>query len=241
MNNIIIEVKNLTKIYKKQKFLNTEKIVGVNAINFQVYRNEIFGLLGLNGSGKTTTIKLLLGLINPDAGDIYILNKKMPDYKINKHIGYLPELVNFNKNFTGIELLKFYAGLSDSLIDQKRIKDVVDFVKLSESINRKVFGYSKGMIQRLGLAQAIIHDPEILILDEPTSGLDPLGIKEIRDFILNLKLKEKTIFFSSHLISELEKVCDRVAIIHDGKIMRIVNNKEWQTRPLEDILLREVS
>ncbi|MEN3013724.1 MAG: ABC transporter ATP-binding protein [Endomicrobiia bacterium] len=239
MNDKIIEIKNLTKVYKKYKFLTTQNIVGVNKINLDVYRNEIFGLLGLNGSGKTTTIKLILGLLFPDDGEIYILKNKIPNWKINKHIGYLPELVSFNKNFTGMELLKFYASLVGG-IPNDRIKEVIDFVKLSDSIERKTSEYSKGMLQRLGLAQAIIHNPEVLIFDEPTSGLDPLGIKEMRDFILQLKSQGKTIFFSSHLISELEKVCDRVAIIHKGEILHIVHNKEWQKTPLEEIFIKTV-
>lgn len=235
----VIDIKNLTKIYKKHKFLTKEYILALQSINLEVYRNEIFGLLGLNGSGKTTTIKLILGLIFPDDGEIYVLNNKIPNWKVNRYIGYLPELVSFNKNFTGLELLKFYSNLTGT--PQSKIKEVVEFVKLSDSIERKVSEYSKGMLQRLGLAQAIISDPQILIFDEPTSGLDPLGIKEIREFIIQLKLQGKTIFFSSHLISELEKVCDRVAIIHKGKILRIVYNKEWQEVPLEDIFIETVT
>jgi len=181
---IIAKVKNLTKIYKKHRFIGHKEIIGVTNLNFEIYENEIFGLLGLNGSGKTTTIKLMLGLLYPDEGEVYILDNHIPNWKINNYIGYLPELVNFNRDFTGMELLKFYSNLCGG-VSEKRLYEVVDFVKLSEGINRKVKEYSKGMIQRLGLAQAIIHNPKFLIFDEPTSGLDPLGIKEIRDFILN--------------------------------------------------------
>ncbi len=235
----ILTVRNLKKIYKKYGFIKHKYIVGVDSISFDVYENEIFGLLGLNGSGKTTTIKLILGLLFPDDGEIYFLDKKLPNWQMNRYIGYLPELVSFNKRFSGYELLKFYAKLS-GINSEERIKKVVEFVKLTDSINRKVSEYSKGMLQRLGLAQAIIHDPQLLILDEPTSGLDPLGIKEVRNFILKLKSQNKTIFFSSHLISELEKVCDRVAIIHKGKIVRIVNSSEWASQPLEDIFTNSV-
>lgn len=242
MNNTekITEIKNLTKIYKKYKIIGYKKIIGVENINLEIYKNEIFGLLGLNGSGKTTTIKLMLGLLYPDEGEIYILGNKVPNWQINRNIGYLPELVNFNKNFTGYELLKFYADLSGG-VSKERLYEVIDFVKLSDSIYRKVGEYSKGMIQRLGLAQAIIHNPEFLILDEPTSGLDPLGIKEIREFLLKLKSHGKTIFFSSHLISELEKICDRVAIIYNGKIINIVEYKEWTNTSLEDIFIQSIS
>jgi len=235
----ILEVKNLTKIYKKHQFLSTKKIIGVKKLNFEVYDNEIFGLLGLNGSGKTTVIKLILGLLKPDEGEIYFLDKKLPNSEVNIFIGYLPEMVGFNKNFTGYELLKFYSKLTN-FFDRQRLTEVIKFVKLDKDINRKVSDYSKGMIQRLGLAQAIIHNPKLLIFDEPTSGLDPVGIKEMRDLILQLKSQGKTIFFSSHLISELEKVCDRVGIIHKGEIVRIVENNEWQKVPLEEIFINTI-
>lgn len=235
-NNVVITVKNLTKIYKKHKFIGIKQIVGVESLSFEVYNNEIFGLLGLNGSGKTTTIKLILGLLHPDEGEIYFKNQKLPDWRINRDVGYLPEMVSFNRRFSAYELLKFYSQLSGG-VTEERIKEVLDFVGLTENMNRKIAEFSKGMLQRLGIAQAIVHNPSLLIFDEPTSGLDPLGIKEIRDFILKLKSQGKTIFFSSHLISELEKVCDRVAIIHKGKIVRIVNNTEWQKVPLEEIFV----
>jgi ABC-2 type transport system ATP-binding protein len=239
MNKIVAKVKGLTKIYKKHKFVGYREVIGVENLNFEIYENEIFGLLGLNGSGKTTTIKLMLGILYSDKGEIHILDNRMPNWKINNYIGYLPELVNFNRDFTGLELLKFYSNLCGG-VSKKRLYEVIDFVKLSESINRKVKEYSKGMIQRLGLAQAIIHNPKFLIFDEPTSGLDPLGIKEIRDFILELKSQGKTIFFSSHLISELEKICDRVAIIHNGKIVKIVESKDWQSTSLEEIFIGSI-
>ncbi|MFN3550766.1 MAG: ABC transporter ATP-binding protein [Endomicrobiia bacterium] len=235
----VAEIKNLTKIYKKYKLIGYRKIVGVENINFEIYKNEIFGLLGLNGSGKTTTIKLMLGLLYPDDGEIFILGNKLPNWKVNKYIGYLPELVNFNKNFTGYELLKFYANLTGG-VSKERLQKIIDFVKLSDDIQRRVSEYSKGMVQRLGLAQAIINDPEFLIFDEPTSGLDPLGIKEIREFILKLKSDGKTIFFSSHLISELEKICDRVAIIYNGKIVNIIENKECLKGSLEEIFIQSI-
>ncbi len=235
----ILQVKNLTKIYKKHKFVTVKRIVGVEKLNFEVYENEIFGLLGLNGSGKTTVIKLILGLLKPDEGEIYFFDKKLPNWSINKYLGYLPEMVSFNKNFSGYELLTFYSKITD-FIDSQRLNEVIKFVKLDKDIFRKVSDYSKGMIQRLGIAQAIVHNPELLIFDEPTSGLDPVGIKEIRDLILELKSQGKTIFFSSHLISELEKVCDRVGIIHKGKIIRIVDNKEWQKIPLEEIFISSI-
>ncbi len=237
---VIAELDNVTKIYRKRKFVGYKEVIGIKSFSLKIYRNEIFGLLGLNGSGKTTTIKLLLGLLYPDSGRISICNTPVPNWQINRVIGYLPEAISFNKKFSGWELLKFYSSLFEG-IDTNRIVEIVDFVKLSDSIHRKVGEYSKGMVQRLGLAQALIHDPEFLILDEPTSGLDPLGIKEIRDLILKLKEKNKTIFFSSHLISELEKVCDRVGIIHEGKLVKIVEHAEWQSTPLEEIFIKVIT
>ncbi len=237
---IVAELRNVTKIYKKPMFLYSKKIVGVENISLQIYQSEIFGLLGLNGSGKTTTIKLLLGLLYPDSGEIYVFNTKIPNWRINRFIGYLPEMVSFNKNFSGYELLKYYYSLNGKKINKERLNEIIKFVNLTNSIHRKIKEYSKGMIQRLGIAQAIIHDPKILILDEPTSGLDPLGIKEIRELVLKLKLQGKTIFFSSHLISELEKICDRVGIIHQGKLVKIIENKEWQKKPLEEIFLENI-
>lgn len=238
-NHQILVVNNLKKVYKKHRFISPKTVIGVDKISFEVYNNEIFGLVGLNGSGKTTTIKLILGLLYPDEGDVYFKGEKMPSWKLNKYIGYLPEMVSFNRRFSGYELLSFYATIS-GVNSKDRLREVIEFVKLEDSIHRKVAEYSKGMIQRLGLAQAIVHNPQFLVLDEPTSGLDPLGIKEIRDYILKLKSQGKTIFFSSHLISELEKVCDRVGIIHRGKLVRIVSNVEWQTVPLEEIFIRSV-
>jgi ABC-2 type transport system ATP-binding protein len=240
MVNIVAEFNEVTKIYHKKMFLGKKDIVGVEKLSFQIYENEIFGLLGLNGSGKTTTIKLLLGLIYADSGNIKILDSQIPNWRLNKNIGYLPETVNFNKNFSGKELLEFYAKICGG-VKKEKIDEIIRFVKLENSINRRVKEYSKGMIQRLGLAQSIVHNPSFLVFDEPSSGLDPLGIKEIRDLILQLKNNGKTIFFSSHLISELEKVCDRVGIIHKGKLLTIVENKTWQTKPLEEIFISTIS
>lgn len=240
MGNVLVEFNNITKIYRKRGFVSTKKVVGVEDLTFEIYENEIFGLLGLNGSGKTTTIKLLLGLLYSDSGEIKFLGEKCPKWELNKNIGYLPEIVNFNKRFSGEELLKFYADLCGS-VTQERFYETVKFVKLEESIKRKVSEYSKGMVQRLGLAQALIHNPLFLVLDEPSSGLDPLGIKEIRELITNLKNNGKTIFFSSHLISELEKICDRVGIIHRGRLVKVVSQKEWENWSLEEIFISTIS
>ncbi len=240
MNSIVVEFSNVSKVYHKKLFLGNKEIVGVKDLVFQIYENEIFGLLGLNGSGKTTTIKLLLGLLFADSGIIKILGQTIPDWRLNKDIGYLPEVVSFNKKFSGYDLLTFYADVAGG-VSKNKIEEIISFVKLNDSIRRKVLEYSKGMVQRLGLAQALVHEPRFLVLDEPSSGLDPLGIKEIRDLVLKLKSDGKTIFFSSHLISELEKVCDRVGIIHKGQLLRIINKSEWENDSLEDMFLEIIT
>jgi len=235
--NVAVSCVDVGKVYRKHRLIGHRRVMGVDGLSLEVMDNEIFGLLGLNGSGKTTTIKLLLGLLHPDSGELRVLGRRVPDWTVNRHIGYLPESVSFNKRLTGRELLTFFADVAGG-VRRDRLDGVVRFVNLSDAIDRRVGEYSKGMLQRLGLAQAIVHDPDVLILDEPSSGLDPIGIKEIRDLIVELKRQGKTVFFSSHLISELEKVCDRVGIIHHGRLLRIVSQEEWRTHSLEAIFMQ---
>jgi len=236
----VVRCSSVGKVYRKYRLIGCQRVIGVHDLSFEVRDNEIFGLLGLNGSGKTTTIKLLLGLLHADAGDLRLLGRPVPDWRVNRYVGYLPESVSFNKRFTGRELLTFFADVAGG-VRGDRIEEVVRFVNLSEAIDRRVGEYSKGMLQRLGIAQAIVHDPRILILDEPSSGLDPVGIKETRDLIVELKRQGKTVLFSSHLISELERVCDRVGIIHRGRLCRIVEQDEWRSKPLEDLFLQAIT
>ncbi len=223
-NKKILSIKNLSKTYVQShlgKKTITKALVGVN---LDIFENEIFALIGLNGSGKTTTIKLLLGLIKPDSGSFRIFQSNEINNDVKEKIGYLPEIPRFHGEFTPKELLKFWGSLSNLSGDylKKRIEKVLKYTTLYHAKDRKLKGFSRGMLQRLGIAQSLLSEPEFLILDEPMGGLDPRGIIDIRNFMLKLKEQGKTIFFSSHIISEVIKVADRVGILHQGRIVKIV-------------------
>jgi len=236
-----IKICDLTKIYRKRHLGRLYTNLGVRNLSIEVYKGEVFGLLGLNGSGKTTTIKLILGLLFPTEGSIYIFDKLMPDKKIMNNIGYFPEIPYFQRFLTGEEILRFYSKLSCIREDiQQRINETVKIVNLKQDINKKVSEFSKGMLQRLGIAQSLLHNPDILVFDEPVSGLDPLGILEMRNLILLLRSKGKTIFFSSHVISEVEKVCDRVGILHKGELIKIISQNDWKQKSLEQIFIDSI-
>lgn len=207
----IIKTSGLTK-----KF---DKIYAVDNISFSVKKGEIFGFLGPNGAGKTTTIKSILGLIHPDEGSIKInnLDIKKQGKKAKRKIGYLPEKVAFYDNLTALQNLNFYAEMKN--VPKKECISLIEEFGLKDSINKKVGKFSKGMIQRLGMARALLGDPALIILDEPTSGLDPRGVALIRDKIKKLKNKGKTVFISSHILAEVQEVCDRVGIINKGTLV----------------------
>lgn len=238
-----IETKHLTKIYKKKHLGKVYKTLGVEDISFTIKAGEIFGLLGLNGSGKTTSIKLLLGLLNPSRGEVFILGQKIPSKDVLKKIGYMPEVPYFYRYLTVFEILRFYGYLSEIDNIDKKVSDIIDLVGLSERKNSKLSECSKGMLQRVGLAQSLLHDPEILIYDEPVSGLDPLAMHEMRNLLLKLKSQGKTIFLSSHLISEVEKICDRAAILVKGRLVKIIEQSQWAQKEgeLERIFVADVS
>lgn len=240
--SIAIQTQNLTKIYKKTHLGRVRLTPGVEKLNLEVNEGETFGLLGLNGSGKTTTIKLLLGLLYPTSGRASIFNTSVPDKRILSKIGYLPEMPYFQKYLTARELLRFYCDITENISFDinERISEVLDMVQLTQHADKFASEFSKGMLQRLGIAQSFIHNPPLLIYDEPSGGLDPMGIREIRDFILAFKSQGKTIFFSSHIISEVEKVCDRVGFIHRGNLIKIVNSSEWKNKPLEEIFFETI-
>ena len=188
-----------------------------------VYQGETFGLLGPNGAGKTTLLKILLGITRPSTGQAEILGHQVGDRKVKQRIGYLPENPYFYETLTGWELLEYAAGLFrlSPATQRKRIPDLLDQVELSRKIARTkpLRQYSKGMLQRVGLAQALINDPDIVFLDEPMSGLDPTGRYRVREVILSLKSQGKTIFFNSHILSDVEMICDRVAILAQGRLI----------------------
>jgi ABC-2 type transport system ATP-binding protein len=221
-----IETKGLTKIYSSS--FGKKKIQALVDLTLDVSEGTIFGLLGPNGAGKTTLIKLLLGITFPTAGTAKMLQEDISNYLVKKRIGYLPENHKYPPYLKGGEVLRFYgrlSGLEGSFLD-KKIDELLELVKLSQWKKLKVKTYSKGMMQRLGLAQALINDPDLIFLDEPTDGVDPIGRKEIRDILLELKSRSKTIFLNSHLLSEVELITDRVGILNKGILLREGTVKE---------------
>lgn len=212
----------LRKVYRTGFWLN-QKVVSLKSCSLQVYRGETFGLLGPNGAGKTTLLKLLLGIIRPTSGRGLLLGQPIGDVKVKQHIGYLPENPYLYDYLSGWEFLELAAGLFQipQKLQRQRIPQLLELVGLSPTQARKkqMRRYSKGMLQRVGMAQALINDPDLVFLDEPMSGLDPLGRYQMREIILFLKASGKTIFFNSHLLSEVEKICDRVAIIAQGELI----------------------
>lgn len=214
MKNRVIETQGLTKQYTNGK--------GCIDIGIQVHKGEVYGFLGPNGAGKSTFIKTLVGLLFPTSGSAEILGRPLGDLEAKKRIGYLPELFKYQDWMTGKDLLKFHAQLyklEKGKIPSK-IEEVLEMVNMKGSENYKIGTYSKGMQQRIGMASALLCDPELIFLDEPTSALDPIGRKEVRDMIITLKQMEKTVFLNSHLLGEVEQVCDAAAIISHGHIIK---------------------
>jgi ABC-2 type transport system ATP-binding protein len=216
--DMIIKCAGLTKIFKD--FWMRPRVTAVDKINLDVRRGEVFGLLGPNGSGKSTTIKMILGLLNPSFGRIAVFGKRPEDVATKKMIGYLPEESYLYRFLNARETLDYYGRLFHQSRAQRssRIDMLLEMVGLAAVQRRLVGEYSKGMQRRIGLAQALINDPQLLILDEPTTGLDPIGTRQIKDLILELSRRGKTILLCSHLLSDVEDVCDRVAIMFGGKV-----------------------
>ena len=214
----VVQAVGLTKMFRD--FWNRPKARAVNGIDFEVYPGEVVGLLGPNGSGKSTTVKMLLGLLYPTGGKLTVFGRSPRAVETKKEIGYLPEESYLYKFLTAEETLNFFGSLFNlSAEDRKqRIDQLLDMVGLSHARRRRVGEFSKGMARRIGLAQAMINDPAFLILDEPTSGLDPLGCREVKDLILALKKRGKTVLITSHLLSDVEDICDRVIILYGGKV-----------------------
>ncbi len=224
MEEKVLIIENLSKSYIYSHFFQKTVTHALRGVNLNVGKNEIFALIGLNGSGKTTTIKLLLGLIRPDSGNFSIFQSGEVTNEVKQKIGYLPEIPSFDKKFTPREMLRFWGKLSNlqnKYLD-KRIGEVLKYTSLEHVIDMKIKSFSRGMLQRLGLAQALLSEPEFLILDEPMGGLDPKGIIDIRNLMLKLKEDGKTIFFSSHIIAEVQKVADKVGILHKGTILETI-------------------
>jgi len=224
--------------------LHARPVKALEGLDFEITQGEVFGFLGPNGAGKSTAIKILLNLIYPDSGSAYILGSDVNDKNIRKHVGYLPENPYFYDYLTAEELLWFAGSVSG--MEKNKIRassdELLAKVNIEQARTRQIRTYSKGMVQRVGLAMALIHDPQVIILDEPMSGLDPIGRKMVGDLILELKSKGKTVFFSSHILTDIERFCDRAGIIVNGKL-RLAGHLDKlleNNATLEEVFLREV-
>ena len=228
---VVVSVRGLTKVFKD--FWNRPKARAVDNVDFEVRRGEVFGLLGPNGSGKSTTVKLLLGLLYPTKGHIEVFGHSPRHVSTKARIGYLPEESYLYRYLNSRETLDFFGNLFqlDKRERDSRSEQLLDMVGLGQTRTRAIGEFSKGMQRRIGLAQALINDPDLVILDEPTAGLDPIGCREVKDLIVALARRGKTVILSSHLLSDVEDVCDRVVIYYGGKIQAAGTLKELLAKP----------
>ena len=246
---VIVEARSLSKTYRD--FWGRSKKIALKPLDLTIKRGEIFGLLGPNGSGKTTTIKLLLGLIFPTSGEALVFGRDATDVGKNARIGYLPEESYLYKFLDAEETLDFYGRLFDMPLELRRTRaqELIEMVGLSRDKKRQLKEYSKGMTRRIGVAQALINDPELVLLDEPTSGLDPIGTREMKDLIIDLKRRGKTVVMCSHLLADVEDVCDRIAVLHQGELkelgrvedlLRVTDITQIRARGLPEIAREEI-
>ncbi len=220
-SDVVIETRNLGKIYRD--FWGRKKVAALKSLDIEVKKGEIFGLLGPNGSGKSTTIKLVQGLLFPTSGRAFVFGKDARDVTKNERIGYLPEESYLYKFLNAEETLDFYGRLFDmpAEVRRQRSDQLIKMVGLNHARRRQLKEYSKGMTRRIGLAQAMINEPDLLILDEPTTGMDPIGSREMKDLIVRLRDEGKTILMCSHQLADVQDVCDRVAILHQGELREL--------------------
>src|SRR2546429_2835514 len=238
-----IHTENLTKVYKD--FWGRDKVRALDDLSLTIRRGEVLGLLGPNGWGRSTTIKLLLGLIFPTRGDARVLGEPAGSTAINEKIGFLPEESYLYRFLNGEEILKFYGRLFkiDRRELNRRVPELLDIVGLdAKSRKRKLREYSKGMARRIGLAQAMINNPDLILLDEPTTGLDPIGTREMKDLILSLKAQGKTVLLCSHLLADVQDVCDRITILYRGKMQTLGQVKDLiQVKDVTQISVRGIN
>jgi ABC-2 type transport system ATP-binding protein len=240
--DVVIETRDLTKVFAD--FWGRPKVTAVHKLNLSIRRGEVFGLLGPNGSGKTTTVKMLLGLLFPTSGQARVLGYRPGNVKATGRIGFLPEESYFYRFLDAVETLDFYGQLFrlPRKVRAERIRTLIGLVGLEGAARRPLREYSKGMMRRVGLAQALINDPDVVFLDEPTSGLDPIGNREIKDLILRLKADGKTVLLCSHLLADVEDVCDRIAILHRGELSVTGNMRDLLAqRDLTQVVTRRLS
>jgi len=235
-----LDIQNVSKNFITS--FTRKKIPAVKDFSLSIDQGEIFGIVGPNGAGKSTVLKMLMGFIRPDKGKISLLGKQPGDPESREHCGYLPENPYFYDHLSAFELLQFSARASDMPANNinRRIDQLLKLTGLDSAKNRRLRSYSKGMIQRAGICFALVHNPNIVVLDEPMSGLDPMGYKDTRDIILRLNREGKTVFFNSHILSEVEKICDRIGIINNGRLVDVksVNSVKKKYRNLEDYFIK---
>jgi ABC-2 type transport system ATP-binding protein len=239
----IVRVDQVVKDFRPGFGLRRKRVL--HGISFRVREREIFGFIGPNGAGKTTTLKVLMGLIRATSGNASILGHDVSETAFRRHVGFLPENPYFYDYLTGREILEFYAKLSGVSRQRRsrRVAELLDLVGLSAAMDDRLRSYSKGMLQRIGVAQSLVHDPKVVFLDEPMSGLDPIGRKDVRDLILRLREQGKTVFMNTHILSDVEMLCDRVAIIAGGRIRYEGAIDEFLTvgEPEADLVLARLS
>ncbi len=249
-SGVVIETRSLSKIYRD--FWGRKKVHALKSLDVEVRRGEVFGLLGPNGSGKSTTIKLILGLLFPTSGRVLVFDKDATETSKNERIGYLPEESYLYKFLNAEETLDFYGRLFDMSAEQRRqrVEELLQMVGLQRARRRQLREYSKGMTRRVGLAQALINDPDLILLDEPTTGLDPIGTREMKDLILSLRDQGKTVLLCSHQLADVQDVCDRVAILHQGELkelgrvdelLKVRDVTEVHARGLSDAAKEEIA
>lgn len=220
-----IQIRGLSKTYKTGFWLAPKVSHALKGLHLDIYQNQAFGLMGLNGAGKTTVIKLILGLLKPTGGSVEVLGGSISDRRIRSRVGYLPELPYFSKQHTGRELLEYFGslyGFSGKTLHY-RVDEVLELVRMVKAAGERVAGYSKGMMQRIGIGQALIGRPTLLVCDEPMSGLDPVGYKEMRDIFIDLKKNGTTLFLNTHILDEVERICDRIGILHEGELKDVAS------------------